>query len=312
MENLPQIFYYDKVDNKIKPRRGFENAVFELGVLNSTDLQNLINQSIANYMAGIVAEETAVTPEAEQHYGGVATLNSTGSQTITYASLGFPLHIVVAAPPRLIYWCERAFVLESWNNTSLTVRPSITPAGADTPFLLGVEVVGLANAIPDYVYNPTIAGIIMRDDHPFYPSFWDQESITLKAYGFGADDFPFTCGVFVSGRNGSTEAAIETWYIELELESESQSFDFEDANSGHVDSEVHVVNIEMNSASETKYFGALGITANISNARISGLTPQVARDAYISACTDTSFTINRFEIGEKDYPLRYKLEIRGG
>jgi hypothetical protein len=309
---MQEILYYDKVDNKIKLRRGFENAVFDLGALNSSDLQDLINQLITNYFAGQEEEETIIEQTAKQHFGAVATINSTGSTEITYASLGFPSRIAVSGAPRLIYWCERAFILESWGDTSLTVRPSISLPGADTPFSLGVEIAGEANAIPDYVYEPEVVGIILRDDWPFYPSFWDEESITLKTYGFGADDYPLTCGVFVSGKLNASDTERQTWYIELELESESQSFDYEDSNVGFVDNEVHVVTIEINSPSETKYFGALGLPANIVDARISGLTPLGRRDGYISACNDTNFTINRFEVGEKDYPIRYRVEIRGG
>lgn len=257
-----------------------------------------------------------VTPsiplETQQHFGTVATINSTGSTTITYASLGFPSHIVVSGAPRLINWCERGFILESWNNTSLTVRPSISLPGADTPFSLGIEIVGEALAIPDYVYEPDIAGIVLRDDHSFYPSFWDEESITLKSYGWGADDYPITCGVFISGKLNASDTERHTWYIELELESESQSFNYADPNIGFIDNEVHTITIEINSASETKYFGALGLPSNIADARISGFTPLGGRDGFISACNDTSFTINRFEVGETDYPLRYRVEIRGG
>lgn len=304
----------DKKNKIVKPVRGLENHKFKLNLTaDSTIVTNegtIVNINTIVESASENGEEET-TQETQQHFGGIATLNSTGSNIVTFASLGFPSVIQLVSAPRLILWADRVVILEDYDNSSLTVRPSAVGV-ANTPFDVGVEIAGYADAIPDYIYDPFIVGRNLREDKSFYPYFWDEEKVIIKGIPGGIAGYPITCGLFISGKLNADDTENQTWYVEVELNSDSEEFLYEDMNIGNVDSEIHRVTIDLDDWQETHYFGALGITPNIENARVSGLTPLRGREGFVSACANTSVTLNASKWGEANFPLRYALEIRGG
>ena len=305
----------DKRNKIVKPVRGLEGYKFKLNLSSDSTIATSEGNAVnINTLGESISEGNGngeTTQETQQHFGGIATLSSAGSQVVTFASLGFPSVIQLASAPRLILWADRAVILEDYDNSSLTIEPSAVGV-ANTPFNVGVEVAGYADAIPNYIYDPFIVGRNLREDKSFYPYFWDEEKVIIKGIPGGIAGYPITCGLFISGKLNESDTRYRTWYVEVELDSDSEEFLYEDMNIGNVDSEIHRVFIDLDDWQETHYFGTLGITPNIANARISGLTPLRAREGFISACTDTSVTLNASKWGEANFPLRYALEIRGG
>jgi len=308
----------NKRTKEIVLARGFEEYKLDI---NSIVSQSSINAAISSYftsvggiqncadvLACIANTESAVSEE--QHFGAIATITQDSAQTFTFVSLGFPPVISLTQPPRIIYHADRAIILESYSNTSITLRSSAAGV-ANTPFNVGIELVGNINPIPNYIYDPIISGMNIKNDKSFSVSFWNSEKIILKGMPYGVANYPVTCGVFITGKR-TADGEFETWYIEMELEEETQTFAYEDVNIGKTDIEIHGKLITLESESNELTFGELGFTPVISDARVSGLVPGNLCNVYVYSISDTGVTLNLF-VGKVDNPpVRAFLEIRGG
>lgn len=305
---MSDIFYLEKRNKIIKQKRGLSDYKLDFN-LSDNVLQEIVNYSSSYFVGsgGTVEEEPTV--QTVQHWGAIATL-AESPQTFTYSALGLPTTITNVNPPAVIFWNDRVVLLDSYDSNSVTLHAS-TPGVKDLPVMAGLEFTGYAPPLPSTIYNPRVIGFTLLEDCSVYISALTSTSVTLDRIRFYVKDLPFDVGVHLAG--SETEDGEEsTWYAQVNMTTAPQTFNFEDMNFVETNEKSYGVMVTLNSDSDSFSYYSLGLPTTITGARIAGVSPKHERNGYITAVSNTSFTLHAFATRVKDFPCRYNIEIRGG
>jgi len=315
---MKRILELDKRNKIIKKNTGLEDFFFNL-----TDLvkEKELQQYITNYTGGRSSGEENGDSEVEtltetQHWGNTVSL-TTDPQTITYASLGFPSVINMAMPPIIVPWDDRSVLLVSYNDTSLTVKCGATGI-KDLPVKIGVEIAGYAMAMPDTIYDAFIPHIDFLDDRAGYVYNYGDEGFYINLFSEGIKNPPVDFGIFVTGRDKADDSTRKLWYGTITVNTPPEYFYYKDINVGSYDTKVYDIGVLLEEDSHSynwSEFVAVGgslLPSMIDDARVAGLAPRQNCMGFISACSDSGFTLNASMASIDTPPIRFNMQVRGG
>jgi len=285
----------------------------------ATEILQKTDPNIFNSLVNAVIEESGTDEEEttiQQQRWATTFEISQRPETVTFASLGFPSIINHKYSPSVIQWCDRMISLQSYDESSITLYPSMSGTN-NPPFKVGIEIIGEANSIPAYICKPFVYPDL-RADRGIFVLDYDEESFTLEAYHAEIDKFPLSVGVYVRGKENELDAERQEWYMEVTMAQRVQSFNFVDANAGKVDDYVYDVPIILESPNQTFNWNSLKDIKNttlpgyLENPRIAKFGFRAECGAYIYECTNNYVTVKRMHWWADDLPVKFNMQVRGG